>query len=96
MELDPKKKNAQSYRAYAFLSKQEWNKAVEDYSKVIERSPDDIGRIRARSLRVPELGKNNEAIGDLTKVIEASRKMRNISASVVYVSVDGKLRESGR
>ena len=37
MELDPKNKNAQGYRAYAFLSKQEWNKAVEDYSKVIEK-----------------------------------------------------------
>lgn len=68
--MNPKNTSARWFRAYAFLSKGQWAKAIEDYTKVIEQSSNDVPAYERRGYAYRNLGKYDQAIADLTKVIK--------------------------
>jgi len=79
-----------------FLQKQKWNKAAEDYSKVIQASPDDIGAHERRGYAYRNLGKYNEAIADFSKVIDAAEGSGSVSSARPHVPIDAAVRQGGR
>ena len=62
------------FRAFAFISKQDFEKAVEDYSSVLEAKKGDSAALERRGFAYRSLKQYDKAIEDFTALIEESPK----------------------
>jgi len=58
------------YRAYAFLSKQQWQLAAADYGAIIKTVPKDEAALEKRAYVYEKLGRHKPAIADYTTLME--------------------------
>ena len=65
---------AYRFRAFAYLSKNDYEKAIADYSHVLEEKKDDAQALERRGFAYCSLKQYDEAIADYTKSIEKNPK----------------------
>ena len=75
VNISPRDATARRFRAYAYMQKKQWQKAIDDYTVAINRTRkiDVEGRTR-RGFAYRNLKQYDKAIEDFTKVIEAAPK----------------------
>jgi len=75
VQISPRDASARRFRAYAYMQKKQWQKAIDDYTVAITRTRkiDVEGRTR-RGFAYRNLKQYDKAIEDFTKVIEAAPK----------------------
>ena len=73
-KLPPTTLNARRFRGFVFISKSEWEKAIEDYSIGVQKVPDDDSAYERRAFAYRNLKKYKEAIADYSKVISKDPK----------------------
>ncbi len=69
MQIAPDDASAHRFRGFTFIAKNEWDKAIADYTIVIQKNPNLTAAYERRAVAYRNLKKNKEAIADYSKVI---------------------------